>query len=248
MFTTTDAEPNTIAQAVYDKRIISSIAFALLLYDFVLTLPREVEWYSGRRHVSWASALFFLNRYGVMLSHLPMTFKYFGDNLDSSSCHQLQLYHAAVSMISQGVVSSLMVLRTYALYNFDPRVPMLFVAFTLIGGSTTTWALIQTTSAEGESEYQLHPAGCLLVLSQSQAERYAVAWSVALAFDVIAFCLTVARTVRQALAYRRGLFHLMLRDGAIFFGILVILYFCNVMTFVFGKSGYQGCLATSTNM
>ena len=32
-------------------------------------------------------------------------------------------------------------------------------------------------------------------------------------FDVIAFCLTVARTVRQALAYRRGLFHLMLRDG-----------------------------------
>ena len=72
------------------------------------------------------------------------------------SCHQLQLYHAAVSMISQGVVScasacliytsrfthspstALMVLRTYALYNFDPRVPMLFVAFTLIGGSTTT--------------------------------------------------------------------------------------------------------------
>ena len=67
---------------------------ALLLYDFVLTLPREVEWYSGRRHVSWASALFFLNRYGVMLSHLPMMFKYFGDNVDSvCSLSRSQCFH-----------------------------------------------------------------------------------------------------------------------------------------------------------
>ena len=80
-------------------------------------------------------------------------------NLWYSSCHQLELYHGAVSMISQGIVScvsaylikyytprcphshsiaALMVLRIYALYNFDPRIPMLFVAIILIGGSVTT--------------------------------------------------------------------------------------------------------------
>ena len=44
-------------------------------------------------------------------------------------------------------------------------------------------------------------------------QDYAIAWSLALVFDVVVFCLTLIRTFRQALACRDGLFYLMLRDG-----------------------------------
>ncbi|KAI0744806.1 hypothetical protein C8Q76DRAFT_13360 [Earliella scabrosa] len=240
---TTDLEFPAIAQAVHDQRIISSATFALLLYDYILTLPREIEWY-WRGRLSWASTLFFLNRYGVMLSHLPIMYKYYSGDSDSSSCEQLQLYHGAVSMVSQGIVSLLMVLRTYALYNFDPKIPILFTTITLIGGTVTTWALIQSMNAPDSGD-QLHQNGCILVLPRSQGAHYAIAWSLALVFDVVVFCLTLIRTFRQALACRDGLFYLMLRDGAIFFGILMILYLSNVLTFV---PGYQGCLATTTNI
>ena len=42
------------------------------------------------------------------------------------------------SGIAHGPFTVLMVLRTYALYNFDPKIPILFTTITLIGGTVTT--------------------------------------------------------------------------------------------------------------
>lgn len=49
---------------------------AILYYDFVLTIPQEVERYWKRR-LSWGSALFFLNRYSSVLSHIPIIYEYY---------------------------------------------------------------------------------------------------------------------------------------------------------------------------
>ena len=51
---------------------------AILYYDFILTLPLEVERYWKSRF-TWVSVLFFLNRYGSVLSHIPIIYEHFGD-------------------------------------------------------------------------------------------------------------------------------------------------------------------------
>lgn len=50
---------------------------ALLYYDFILTIPQEVERYwTGR--LTWPSFLFFLNRYTAVLGHIPVIAEFFG--------------------------------------------------------------------------------------------------------------------------------------------------------------------------
>ncbi|EJF59252.1 hypothetical protein DICSQDRAFT_65360, partial [Dichomitus squalens LYAD-421 SS1] len=50
---------------------------ALLYYEYVLTLPLEVERYW---HSAWscASVLFFLNRYLTIFGHIPVVVEFFG--------------------------------------------------------------------------------------------------------------------------------------------------------------------------
>lgn len=50
---------------------------ALLYYDFVLTIPQEVERYWERKF-SLPSFLFFLNRYMSVLCHIPVIIEFFG--------------------------------------------------------------------------------------------------------------------------------------------------------------------------
>ena len=50
---------------------------AILYYDYVLTVPLEVERY-WRARMSWAAFLFYVNRYFVVLSHISVIYENFG--------------------------------------------------------------------------------------------------------------------------------------------------------------------------
>ncbi|PIL26083.1 hypothetical protein GSI_11837 [Ganoderma sinense ZZ0214-1] len=71
-------QPDLSAIAEFNtfNRVFSSTAIALLYYDFLLTISLEVERYwTGRR--SWASVFYFLNRYTVIVSHIPVIYEFF---------------------------------------------------------------------------------------------------------------------------------------------------------------------------
>ncbi|KAI0744810.1 hypothetical protein C8Q76DRAFT_789289 [Earliella scabrosa] len=192
--------PTTIAQFDYGNRIISSVSFAILYYDFILTLPLEIERYWKSR-ISWGSVFFFLNRYVSILSHIPIVYEYFGEISESWAI------------------------------------------------STTMFSL----SRPDEGGAHLYVEGCILVMSKSQGQHYAIAWSTILVFDFAVFCLTFARALKWSMAWRQGLFYLILRDGTMYFAILIVCYLSNVLTFVYAKAspgaaGYQGYPATLTNV
>lgn len=50
---------------------------AIVTYDYYLTFAEEVErfWMGGR--LNWASGLFYLNRYLVLLGHIPIMLEFF---------------------------------------------------------------------------------------------------------------------------------------------------------------------------
>ncbi|KAI0744804.1 hypothetical protein C8Q76DRAFT_789284 [Earliella scabrosa] len=234
---------------------------AILYYSFALTLPLEVEvvW-NGR--FSWGTALYLLNRYGTLLVHLPHIYGHFIANVTSEKriwVGLLTSYDALLAVAVQGVVSVLMLLRTYALYNCNRRVLALLVASLTVSWALSIWVVGYTThvsyyeSTSGWSRPYDGSSGCISVLSRADGQRedaihLAMVWAGLLLFDVIIFCLTLARAMGRGLAWRQGLFFLILRDGTMNFGILIVFYLCNVLTFAYAEPGYQGLLAILTGV
>jgi hypothetical protein len=61
------------------KEILLMIEAVLLYYDYLLTLPDEVDrlWHTGPQ--SWASIVFFLNRYLALVGHIPFVWNVYAD-------------------------------------------------------------------------------------------------------------------------------------------------------------------------
>ncbi|KAI0744807.1 hypothetical protein C8Q76DRAFT_701278 [Earliella scabrosa] len=64
-----------------------------------------------------------------------------------------------------------MIMRTYALYSRNRKVPVFLGLILVIGGSVSLWAISTTTlslSRPDEGRARLYVEGCILVLSSSQ--------------------------------------------------------------------------------
>ncbi|KAI1783359.1 hypothetical protein LXA43DRAFT_1187057 [Ganoderma leucocontextum] len=66
-----------IADSDHAIRIASAIAFAILYYDYTLTFGMEVNrFWKGR--LSFASFVFYFNRYLVLFGHMPVLYEFYG--------------------------------------------------------------------------------------------------------------------------------------------------------------------------
>ncbi|KAJ7270447.1 hypothetical protein C8J57DRAFT_976682, partial [Mycena rebaudengoi] len=59
---------------------------AILLYDYALTLGREVARYWGTR-LTWGSFCFYLNRYIAIFGTIPIVVQYFSTTSDPQKLH-----------------------------------------------------------------------------------------------------------------------------------------------------------------
>lgn len=57
----------------------------MLYYDYSLTISREIEHFWKGARLSFASALFVLNRYLGLLGPIPIFFEYFGHHVSPVS-------------------------------------------------------------------------------------------------------------------------------------------------------------------
>ncbi|KAL1938962.1 hypothetical protein VTO73DRAFT_11115 [Trametes versicolor] len=202
----------TAIEAIYTNRIVSVVALALLYYDFILTIPQEVERYwTGR--LTWPSFLFFLNR-----------------------CPAVLEYRRFISIFILGIAAALMLLRTYALYVRDRRVLALLLVLLGIGVGVSAWVLVVGLTARKPTiapSATLAHAGCILVLSQEEGDDLAIAWSVIMVFDVSVFVLTVMQALQVRETWCGGYFGVILRDGhgTAYFAILFLCYLSNILSY-----------------
>ncbi|KAJ8474740.1 hypothetical protein ONZ51_g7017 [Trametes cubensis] len=231
-----------IAESNHVNRVFAAIAFGILWYDFVLTLPLEVEryWKGGR---SWASIFFFLNRYMTVLSHIPVVVEFFA------------------TMPESCIVGVLLMLRTYALYNRSRKVVYLLTSICALGGavsvstdpmmgcSNTKWAIVSVRGLHVPSFQDVAIyTGCDLTLTEKQGYYLAAAWSSILVFDATVFVLTLVQALRVGRTWSHSLFYVMLRDGTIYFGMLVMCYLSNILTYILAEPVYKGVSTTMTNV
>ncbi|KAI0029567.1 hypothetical protein K488DRAFT_56100, partial [Vararia minispora EC-137] len=123
---------------------------AILYYDYILTLPAEIEyiWLSGRL-LSFPSAIFIVNRYLALVSHIPYIYESFVRNA---------LYN---------VWTVIFLLRVHALYRKRTILAILVVCILGAMGFALTWS--------GVLVYDL--AIFLLTLNKCLREHWRSPWT-----------------------------------------------------------------------
>ncbi|PPQ80281.1 hypothetical protein CVT24_000425, partial [Panaeolus cyanescens] len=211
---------------------ISLISFTILVYDYFLTLHLEVERFWGLPLCfNWAAAFFFLNRY--MNTHPRL------------KCHELQTYHQYIAIAVQVVVAAMLIMRMYALYERSRRVLALYLTVSVSVVGVACWAVLGGKMNTNPPDI-IVDVGCGVTLTHSQAIRLAVAWSGMLVFDSLVFGMTLYKSL--TLPRTIDLLSLLLRDGAIYFGVMIASNIANILTFILGGPFTRGVATTFTNI
>ncbi|KAI0647192.1 hypothetical protein C8Q79DRAFT_610618 [Trametes meyenii] len=190
-------------------------AFAILYYDYLLTLSNEINHFWRTTNLSVISVLFVINRYFGLLGPIPSIVEYFS-NLPEQVCRMLQTYHQAYAITSQAIVAITLVIRTYALYNRSKRILALLLA-THIGGAIVCGVFFFTSTPPTSTSTPLPFSftGCDLSLTNKQAIHLTFAWSAMMWFDTTVFVLTLIQALRVRRHFSGGLLEIMLRDGSL---------------------------------
>ncbi|TFY52196.1 hypothetical protein EVG20_g10661 [Dentipellis fragilis] len=228
-----------IARELQVNYYLSLIYFTILYYDYLVTFSAEVEyfWLQPRR-LNWPSALFFVNRYGALLGHIPFVIEVFiypiicvplGARQFCSGVHK---YHQPYAALLQLVVVALCVIRVSAMYNHN-RLVLGYLIILIIGCAILScWVIFAGVHKDPLVLLGHGAAGCNPLHSQSQSTRLAIAWSGLLMFDCSVFILTVAKAFQIGRQYPGSLIHVLLRDGTLYFAMLFFANLSNILMYL----------------
>ncbi|KAI0950639.1 hypothetical protein AcV7_009037 [Taiwanofungus camphoratus] len=146
------------------------------------------------------------------------------------SCRHLQSYHQYFAAVTQGVVAALLIVRTYALYQRAKWVLVLLVSICLVGGTVSIWTI--ATGLKSTATKRVPMPTCDVSISVQEGHHLAIAWGAMLFFDVAVFLLTFMKAIWVGRVWKGTLFQVMIRDGTLYFGILVVLNVTNILTYV----------------
>ncbi|KAG6331010.1 hypothetical protein ID866_8078 [Astraeus odoratus] len=161
------------------------------------------------------------------------------------SCRIADVYDQFEIIVVQIIGGGIMIMRVYALYEKSRRVLFFLVAYALICigiGCLLTiirnprygqWSVLAPSSSDSPPvpTPPLH-YGCNVPITFDQAQHMAIAWSGQLAFDAIIFLLTLSRTLRIGKLGNRTLLDVLIRDGALYFGIMTAANAGNITAFL----------------
>ncbi|KAJ6553117.1 hypothetical protein B0H19DRAFT_1377766 [Mycena capillaripes] len=235
------------------------VSFSILFYEYWITLDWEISRYWGAR-LSWPNALFFANRYGTLLGNIPVVMgdfwtenstptrikvsvcdSFHGDvfsmTLDvrfslystasillttlAPRCLALESYHQYFIIATQVLVGAMLLLRTYALYEHSKRVLTLMITVSVGGGVVGLWSVLTGTAVDKTAT---SPLGLGL----------ATAWGGVAVFDCMIFLLTLYKVFTRRRLIGSDLLTALLRDGAAYFGVMLLSNLSNIAMLVLG--------------
>ncbi|ESK94705.1 hypothetical protein Moror_14264 [Moniliophthora roreri MCA 2997] len=220
-------------------------AITILYWDHLLTLKTEVKclW---KRPSNLSSYLFFLNRYfNAVAVAIAMTSNFRPDS--SWSCIQLSRFREAVLIVAQLIVVVILTLRIYALYACSRR--LLYFMLSVIAVLLAIVVFFTYNSPGGE--FGTSSGRCTSQFDLSASIRKAVAWEMLLVYDVLLFGLALHNAFKtrrdlkllRMLKNRVSLKVILLRDGAMYFGVMMLTNLVNILTYYTAEGCMRGGLA-----
>nr|GAT43261.1 predicted protein [Mycena chlorophos] len=239
MFETADVV--TIYYEIYQSRLLLVIPFTILVYDYLLTLSREVSGFWGLRRPTWSTVFFFLNRYGSIFGTIPIIVQYFSTTTDPTKyavCRVYTMYHQYFALFSQVCVAVMLMMRTYALYERSRTILAFMLAVTLAAFSFAVYRILGSDDDNTLSPL-LQSFGCPVATARPKSVRLGEAWSMMLVFDVMIFGLTLWKALRLYAKHgvtsrtgrSGGLVEILLRDGSVYFALMVIANAFNIASY-----------------
>ncbi|TCD62223.1 hypothetical protein EIP91_007202 [Steccherinum ochraceum] len=239
-------------------------AITLLYYDFLLTLSDEINlyWRGRQRWWTWAPILFILNRHLALAVHVPVVLLFFAQlppnileitrcviwanirasqlqrptSLPPSICGDLNIHRLCTDGHSR--------LRSVRTQPKDTILSSFhrFDQWAVITGTFATPDPVAPVFTMGLCDLGLSDAETLLtVLHTTRGRFFAGAFGVLFIWESVILTLTLARRVhfRGTNHDHNALYALMVRDGAMYFGIVAILYLVNIVTFLASETAEQ---------
>ncbi|KAK0439346.1 hypothetical protein EV421DRAFT_856409 [Armillaria borealis] len=236
----------------------SLVALSILYYDYALTFGLEVSRFWVHRGFSWAAFFFYLNRYLGIFGHVPVVVEYFWTGYPSNKaqrrvkfrCLKLQGYHQYFVIVVQIVVAVMLIMRTYALYDRSRKILIVQICVTLTAIGLGAYAVASgKKSSPDETPTDVTPfIGCSTSLTKDSAVRLGIAWCGMLVFDIMVFTLTLHKALQLQRVGGVSLLTLLLRDGSVYFGVIIASNLANILTFFLGDSRIRGVVTTFTNV
>jgi len=232
---------------------VAAAQFTLLFYDYFLTFEWEVSryWHHG---ITWPTVLFLANRYGTLLGIVPVVVMYFWTSPAGPRkiqiCTGLEVYHEYFITVIQITIGVLLVLRTYALYERNNCVLCFMLVFGMSVLCISIWSTINTDRgpAGDRGSVVALEMGCAYAVAQTEVKGLIIDWSTLSLFDCMIFLLTLYKTLRRHRPAGFNLLTVLMRDGCIYFGVMVISNLSNIFTYAFGTPATRGLFNTTTNI
>ncbi|KAF9469555.1 hypothetical protein BDZ94DRAFT_1242693 [Collybia nuda] len=229
--------PDT-AQEIIIHNCLHVLAVSILFYDHFITLGREIE-YIWKRPKSISSYYFFLNRYTALLGTLVVTVLSL-TTLPLQSCKNYNTARQLLLIINQCIICYLLSLRVYALYGRSHWIRSLLGCTAAILTAISFWLLRRQKIAPAEGI-----TGCHIGISDKTAIRMSGAWWALFIYDALLFALTVSKTWTTGKSYATSVLvsRILLRDGSVYFGVITLSNFANILTYYFCGPFMRGGLS-----
>ncbi|KAG2050154.1 hypothetical protein BDR06DRAFT_960476 [Suillus hirtellus] len=234
------------AQQMLITRYAVLVPNIILMYDHVATLTEEIV-FIWCRPKALSSALFLLNRYVAVLGNIYVFVDYL---LPASvSCSTYRLSRQVLAFLQVFIVSFILALRTYALYDRSKCLLALLVIIilTFVGGAFTG-----TFGRHSSTVTNLPGGGCYRIYTAKIIIR--LAWMIPPVYGLLIFVLTVTRALKirgllrlSLTKSRRNIIAVMFQDGVMFFGAMTLFEIPNILTYYHGSDMVRGSLRTFTN-
>ncbi|KAJ7101342.1 hypothetical protein B0H15DRAFT_796164 [Mycena belliarum] len=138
------------------------------------------------------------------------------------------------AVATQTLIGIMLIIRTYALYDRDRRVLAFMICVSAGVIAVGVWSVLGAPDADPGEKIDVLPfsLGCATSVPFSQRIGLAAAWAGMGVFDCTIFFLTVYRALSKTRAHGIDLFTVLLRDGSIYFGVIVLSNLSNILTFI----------------
>ncbi|KAL4073434.1 hypothetical protein J3A83DRAFT_4411168 [Scleroderma citrinum] len=251
--------PSMLSQIDVDPCTTAAV-FTLVLYDYILTVSREIELFWRRPKRSWAFVFFVANRYITILGQIiQVIYTFLSPTIRSyyTRCDSLLLMIQVVMFVVQLIGGAIMTMRVYALYHNSRPVLIFLLALMFVASIIGCWAIFSNGFTPSGltvlSVPQLQSTGGVgcssgAYLSSEQAVYMAAAWSGQLAFDVVVFLLTLVRSLRIRKEGSRSIVDILLRDGSLYFAVMCGANVVNIIVLLIATNSVKAVACTFVNV
>nr|GAT55435.1 predicted protein [Mycena chlorophos] len=235
------------ATFVWDHRIYRELflaALVILVYDHFLVFDDELRLIWRRGRLTPSTGWYILVRCTSLLCSAVAGVFYFAD-MDRETCMEQALEWLLV--FQESLVQITLFLRVFAMYNRSIWVLAPIQTVATVNLALGLWTIIKYGHPRMlGAPRELGITGCHTAIPRATGWRLGGTWISQMFSDTIVFGLTVYRAWKDQTVIKLvpgSLISRMARDGAIYFGIIVLANLANVLTCFLGDILIAGLLS-----